>query len=71
MLVRVEHVPHFCLYTTGEETFAIYIYKTKRKKKDSALHCIHKYRSLNTLKGFWASVREWCYNTKLGPSLSS
>lgn len=22
--VRVEHVPHFCLYTTGEETFAIY-----------------------------------------------
>lgn len=25
MPVRVEHVPHFCLYTTGEETFAIYI----------------------------------------------
>lgn len=45
--------------------------KKQEEKKDSALHCIHKYRSLNTLKGFWASVREWCYNTKLGPSLSS
>ena len=30
MLVRVKHVPHFCRYTTGEETFAIYI---KRKRK--------------------------------------
>lgn len=24
LLVRDEHVPHFCLFTTGEETFTIY-----------------------------------------------
>lgn len=65
MLVRVEHVPHACLYTTGEETVHIYM------KQQKSLHSIHKYRSLNTLRAFWASVREWCYHTKLGPSLSS
>lgn len=48
LLVRIDHVPHFCLNTTGEETIAIYSKKKIKKKKDSAPHCAHKYRSLNT-----------------------
>lgn len=62
----------FCLYTTGEETFAIYIIFFFKKKK-KILHCTVSINTdfQNTLKGFWASVREWRYNTKLGPSLSS
>lgn len=39
MLVRVEHVPHFCLYTTGEETFAIYIFFNKKQEEKKILHC--------------------------------
>lgn len=61
----------FSLYTTGEETFAIYKNNKQKKQNNSVLDGIHRYRFLNMLKGFQASVREGCYNTKLDPSLSS
>lgn len=48
LLVKVKHVPHFCLYTTGEETFAIYNFF-----KESALHCIDKIQIFKYFKGLW------------------
>lgn len=47
--------------------FTLEIYNNKKK----ALSCIYKHRSENNKRGFWASVRECRYNTKLDPSVSS
>lgn len=56
-----------CLTSVSIPQFIIYIFF-----KERILHCIVCINTdLKILKGFWASVRECCYDTKLIPSLSS